>query len=349
MSKLLVIVLMFCSFMLGYRLAEYRHSNLESTPTETFSAIQPLPPGPSAVGPTVTVDTPQQQELTSPVHVQQLLAQQRYQEAIDLLLLIDPRSINTWRLLAEAYAAQNNYVKATEAEIAVIALESDVLRREELLAQVRHSLLNAARTPALFGDDDIWLMSQLESLLNHSDNDGAVHLLLASLYLKHEDSYAAQYHALMAANDSAVQAQAEKILMQLNGDNIPDQLILPLVRLGNQFLVEVSIERYPARLLLDTGAALSGVTTAYATRHPDIIKAQRPIHLHTAAGVTESVLFTVDHFSLGAMQFDQHILALLPMHDSAGFDGLLGIDILGRFDFVIDQTSLTLLLKPRNP
>ena len=50
---------------------------------------------------------------------------------------------------------------------------------------------------------------------------------------------------------------------------------------------------------------------------------------------------------MGNLVFNQHILAQLPMDNSQGFDGLLGVDILGRFDFFIDQDAAVLRLKAR--
>jgi hypothetical protein len=63
--------------------------------------------------------------------------------------------------------------------------------------------------------------------------------------------------------------------------------------------------------------------------------------------VQDSILFTVTQIGIGDLFFKQHILAQFPMDSSVEFDGLLGIDILGRFDFVIDQNAASLKLKPR--
>jgi predicted aspartyl protease len=161
------------------------------------------------------------------------------------------------------------------------------------------------------------------------------------------DTYLAQYHALMALNQTTTKKRAEQILASLEGEKLPEQLKIPLSRLGNQFVAEVVIENNPARMLLDTGASLSGLSKDYTAKYPHLLKSQKPIRLNTASGSVESMLFTVDNLSLGALNFNQHIFAQLPMSDAQGFDGLLGVDILGRFDFVIDQNAAVLTLKAR--
>jgi predicted aspartyl protease len=100
-------------------------------------------------------------------------------------------------------------------------------------------------------------------------------------------------------------------------------------------------------LLLDTGASLSGLSKSYTAKYPAMLKAIKPIRLNTASGTHDSVLFTVTNISIDNLVFNQYILAQLPMDNSQGFDGLLGVDILGRFDFVIDQNAAVLRLKMR--
>lgn len=283
-------------------------------------------------------------------HVNQLIQQGRYDDAIQMLqteLANNSQSAPSWLLLAQAYEKQNNHASAVDAWFRYLNYEVDVVKREQAIASIKRYLLQLHGQPALLADQSHWLIAQLDHLLELSTNDGELHLLLASMYAQAEDDYQAQYHALMAANDPGMQARAEQILAELSGATTPDNLSVPLVRLGNQYLVEVDIEGYPARLLLDTGASLSGVSNIYAGKYPGIVKSTKPIRLNTAAGIADTYLFTVDYLTMGQVTFNQHILTLLPMGNMTEFDGLLGVDILGRFDFVIDQDALLLRLQAR--
>lgn len=282
--------------------------------------------------------------------VDQLIATGRYREAIHLLesRMGDVRDApRAWLYLASIYKKQSQPLAAIDAWFRYVKLELDDQKIDKALRDIRSYLIQLKETPALFNDDYSWLMAQFEELLKYSVNDGELHLIVASLLVQLNDNYQAQYHALMAANDPNVQKRAEAILAKLNGDNLPGESTIALTRFGNQYLVNVSIEGSPARMLLDTGASLSGLSSSYTAKYPGMLKSTKPIRLNTASGTHDSVLFTVTNINMGNLIFNQHILAQLPMDNLQGFDGLLGVDILGRFDFVIDQDAAVLRMKAR--
>lgn len=229
----------------------------------------------------------------------------------------------------------------------ILDLNPMLKKIEQALASVKSYLLDIADKPASFDDNFPWFSEQLNNLLGFNANDSELHVLLASVYLRIEDDYQAQYHALMAVNDPATRQRAEDILAQLNGEEKVEDVVVPLTRYGSQFLVNVNIEGNPARLLLDTGASISGVTGNYILKYPGIVKATKPIRMNTAGGVRETYLFTVDSLSVNNIVFNQHILSALPMENMTEFDGLFGVDILGRYDFVIDQNAALLRLNTR--
>ena len=350
------------AFVLGFSLSEYRNivatqaqlglnesrsispSNLLEAPKDAeLDAVQLAPLNPLAAD-TKTPDA------FSWTQVNQLIANERYTDAIQLLetRMGNPKdAARAWLLLAVVYKKQGYAIAAVDAWFRYVKLEVDTQKSEQALNDLQQYLVQLKANPALFNDDYAWLMAQFEELLKYSANDGELHLELAALLMALKDEYQAQYHALMAVNDPLVQKRAEGILAKLNGEDAPAESVIPLVRYGNQYLVNTHIEGYPARLLLDTGASLSGLSTHYTAKYPTLLKATKPIRLNTAGGARDSVLFTVNQVSIGKVVFNQHILAQLPMDDSIEFDGLLGVDILGRFDFVIDQNAATLKLQPR--
>lgn len=353
------------AFALGFSLSEYRNTTAVQTRLEinNNSSIPPailpensekseeaeLPLVKSVPMNAVVADT-KMPEAFSWAQVNQLIAGARYPEAIRLLesRMGNPKeSARAWLLLASVYKKQGDAVAAVDAWFRYIKLEVDDQKIEKALNDIQQYLVQLKATPALFNEDYAWLMAQFEGLLKYKVNDGELHLVMATLLMELKDEYQAQYHALMAVNDPLVQARAEVILAKLSGEDTPTESVIPLVRYGNQYLVNTQIEGYPARLLLDTGASLSGLSASYTTKYPALLKATKPIRLNTASGARDSVLFTVTQVSMGNLIFHQHILAQLPMDNSVGFDGLLGVDILGRFDFVIDQNTAVLKLRPR--
>ena len=278
------------------------------------------------------------------------MALTNYDEVINLLkehLQNNAGSAQAWLLLATSYQKQGRPVLAMDAWFHYLKLESDAKKLEQAVATMKAYLISLFEKPSLFAEDFSWLAGQINTLLNFSANDSELHVLLASVYSTIGDDYQAQYHALMAVNDPATKKQAEDVLAKLSGNEITKEVVVPLTRFGNQFLVTVMIEGNPARLLLDTGASISGVTNDYVNKYPGIVKATKPIRMNTAGGVRDTYLFTVDNLSINNIVFSQHILSVLPMDNISEFDGLFGIDILGRYDFIVDQNSALLRLNPR--
>lgn len=367
-KKILLITLV--AFSLGYMASEFRSQLLsqkyvvpgsepkQGAPLESALVESMLSPEQQAMAPKVDVqDKVGSQEQKSPdtfswARVDQLMVAAHFDEAIQLLQtrMGDAKdAARAWLLLATIYKKQSQAKLAVDALYRYLKLEVDAQKIERALNEIKRYLLQLKDSPALFNDDYSWLISQFEELLKYRSNDGELHLILARLLLQSNDTYQAQYHALMAVNDPAVQRNAEIILAKLNDKDTPDEVIIPLTRLGNQYLISASVEGYPVRFLLDTGASLSGLANTYTAKYPTMLKATKPIRLNTASGIHDSFLFTVNDIEIGDLVFNQHILAQLPMDNSQGFDGLLGVDILGRFDFVIDQNAGVLRLKARKP
>lgn len=360
-KKILLIII--TAFALGFVASEYRNQqrvNEQHSINRAPVAQSELPP----LSQVTPVTGAQRQavlaqaiqsdgQVTDPfswAQVDQLIASARYDEAIRLLqaqMGDAKRAARAWLVLVSIYKKQSLPIAAVDAWFRYVRLEVDDQKINKALNDIKSYLLQLKATPVLFNEDYSWLMAQFDELLKYNANDGELHLILAALLLQLDDNYQAQYHALMAANDPTAQKKAEVILAQLNGKNTPEELTVPLIRLGNQYLINASIEGYPARLLLDTGASLSGLSSTYTAKYPAMIKAVKPIRLNTASGVHDSFLFTVTNISIENLVFNQHILTQLPMDNSQGFDGLLGVDILGRFDFVIDQDAAVLRLKVR--
>jgi predicted aspartyl protease len=256
-------------------------------------------------------------------------------------------SAQAWLYLAQIFQQQARPEQALEAWFKYLLLEPDVTRRERALVQIQQYLAQLYERPNNLSAS--WLIAQLDKLMQNTAGDGALHLMAANLQLQLGDEYQAQYHALMAANDPKVQTQAEAILAKLGrATSLTDEVTVPLLAFGDQHLLAVTIDGRAAKLLLDTGASISGVSDVFIARYPALVRgATKPIQLNTASGTVESYLFNVDTLGMGSLLFQRHLLARLPMGESTEFDGLLGVDILGRYDFVIDRDALLLRLKAR--
>lgn len=283
------------------------------------------------------------------------IATGNYGQAVPLLeqlLQTDPQLAEAMRLLARVYEEQGQHEQAVAIWFRYFSAEIDAQKIEAGLQYLANYLVRLASNPVLFGERQAWLMQQLNDLIRLTPDNGELHLRLASMHLDDKEKELAQYHALMAANQVDTRARADALLILISGDGLNnaargEEVTIALQRFGKQFLVPVTIDGISARLLLDTGASISGLTATFVERHYSLVRNTKPIKLNTASGTVDSYLFVVNSLNIASLEFTQHLLARLPMDNANQFDGLLGVDILGRFEFVIDQEKAELYLRKR--
>ncbi len=152
-----------------------------------------------------------------------------------------------------------------------------------------------------------------------------------------------------AVNDARYAQQVADIRRQLDFAREELQspsLRVPLTREGKHFVVDAQIDNaVMARLLLDTGASVSVLKDAI-TAQLLVFDVVDSLSVNTANGVVQGRRLRLPQMSMGELRLDNIEVGTLPL-DSLKFDGLLGMDVLGQFDFVIDQEQSELLLRPR--
>jgi len=148
---------------------------------------------------------------------------------------------------------------------------------------------------------------------------------------------------LLFGNNSVTQFahQLQRTIDQQLAQQFTDTIAL--TRLDNHFLVPVQIDGDIFMLLLDTGASLTLLSKTLANRSTK----QETITLATANGTVTVPTMVVAQVQLGHQVLHHISVALTKNMGIGGADGLLGMDILKRFHFVIDQEHATLRLTPR--
>jgi len=282
--------------------------------------------------------------------VNRLMALADYDRAITVLQQQLGGTVNQaqiWVTLGQIYKLQKQPAAALDAWFRVLRIEGDGQKLEATQVTIKNYLLQIKENFAVFGLDYPWLLAELDELSKYRASDAELHLAIAEIALKLNDHYQAQYHALLAMSEPSLQMRAETILTKLDAPNLIGQVSIPLTRVGKQFVVDATVDGYPVRLLLDTGAAISGLSAGFTAKYPELLKGQKPIRINTAGGSYNTFLFAVNNINIGDLVFNQHMLVQLSLANSSYFDGLLGVDILGRFEFVIDQDAAVLKLKMR--
>jgi len=127
------------------------------------------------------------------------------------------------------------------------------------------------------------------------------------------------------------------------------QVEVPMVDLG-WLVVPVYLNDEPIalRFVLDTGASWTAVSAQTAERFSR--RPGREIEVQGASGLTQAVLATVPSLRIGEFSLDDRDVIVLPdqdlVSDDQAFDGILGADILSRFDVMIDAPNGSLWLYP---
>lgn len=154
------------------------------------------------------------------------------------------------------------------------------------------------------------------------------------------------------------QPYADEQLAQLDTFTRPDKQSnitrIPLDRIGNQYTLELGFDNRPVRLMIDTGASTTAVTTRTWSRLSSRVASQfiGVFKVNTAAGFIQAPMFTIKSISMGPLQLEDVSVMVIPSR-MMGDDperspqGLLGMNILSQFNFQIDQQNATLLLSPR--
>jgi len=116
---------------------------------------------------------------------------------------------------------------------------------------------------------------------------------------------------------------------------------IPLTKLGEHFLIDVTINNQALTLLLDTGATLTMIDEAKLNSSLHVIKEN--IVLNTAGGKIGAKLQEAERFSIEDIELENfQIVSSSFKHNGA--DGLLGMNFFKKFKFKIDQEEAILYL-----
>lgn len=130
--------------------------------------------------------------------------------------------------------------------------------------------------------------------------------------------------------------------------NLGSDILVPLNRVGNSFLVNTSINGRSSPLLLDTGASITALSKDLI-RRLNLEPTGRSIQLSTANGIARSNLYRAKRIRLGRLAVDNLIVAEIDLKRNSGFQGLLGTDLLNRintnYSYLIDNQNNALIFR----
>nr|WP_242698700.1 retropepsin-like aspartic protease [Alteromonas sp. 5E99-2] len=120
-----------------------------------------------------------------------------------------------------------------------------------------------------------------------------------------------------------------------------------LIRSRDHFLVDITIEQTPVRLLIDTGASITALSARTVDRLTEKYDAEflGVFQVSTASGVIDAPMVAFRELQLGKFTFSDLPVIVLPSDPFDEAEGLLGMNVLRAFDFKIDQKTPALQLR----
>jgi aspartyl protease len=123
-------------------------------------------------------------------------------------------------------------------------------------------------------------------------------------------------------------------------------VLVPVTLIGRSVIVPVTFNRsVNANLLLDTGASMTMISRRLASNLALALTASRLFS--GIGGTVNAKIGHVNSIKVGAAEVSSMPVAIHDIPQVPRFDGLLGMDFLGRFQVSVDHAKNLLVLTPR--
>ena len=275
--------------------------------------------------------------------------------------------VDAWRQLGSVSAELGDWDTAVTALLASSAQEYEPQAYEASL----RALLRAAsyaRASLEQRSDQLSILALYQRLYDVHPSYARFQLELAQAHLRLNDYQSARSYLDPLVYDTELGAIAQQLLANIDSslakqekiqnpiepvsqtDSRTSDIKIPLIRAGNSLLVDVSINSSSIRLLLDTGATITALSSD--TIHRLGLKPTgRSISLSTANGLTQSQLYSADRLNLGRLRLENLMVAEVDLGRRSQVDGLLGTDVLKQlskqFSYLIDDQQNALIFRKK--
>jgi len=260
-------------------------------------------------------------------------------------LKIEPENTQARLQLIEAYNNNEEYAKAIEtirvlSESSDSAIEQD--RLNQRVIQLSKIYIDALNKAEKFQQ----LIDFLEKEIEIGTNSEFFTFNLGKFYAVTKKEYPLATKLLKEIEFDETYGEKAKALLQSmeklkkENNNTNYTYKFPLEKKGEHFILSVSINDTPLKLLLDTGASRTLIDEELI---PSLISLNRELTLQTAGGLITSKVKEAHTFKIEELEIKEFQLLTAPFKNRKA-DGLLGMDFLKKFTFKIDQEKHLLYL-----
>ena len=261
-------------------------------------------------------------------------------------LKIEPENIKTRLQLIEAYQITEEYNRSIEILIKLLNSSNSAIEQELYHKEIIR--ISQIYIDKLIKDKNFQqLIAFLEKHIEYEFNTTFYTFTLAKHYTDTKEYHLAKKLLKEIEFDEEYGERAKALLKKIeNRGNIEENYTykFPLIKDGEQFLIEVNIDEIPLKLLLDTGASYSLIDE---NKLSSLTVIEEEITLQTPAGNIISKLQQAQSFKIKELELKEFKVVTTPFKEKNA-DGLLGMNFFKKFKFKIDQKGEILYLTKNN-
>lgn len=271
--------------------------------------------------------------------------------------------LDVWIFLANSAINDHDWPLAHNANIKVSQLENDPVQLEQ---HFKRLLFSASKLRSNFENtnDELSINAMYQELSNIHPAYTRFQIELAFSHLRLNNVKMAKALLIALRYDTELGTVAQRTLDKINTQTqqkatvatppvfLPkrNQVVVPLITSGSSFLIDVIIDRKKARLLLDTGASITALSSSLIAQLK-LPETGQTIRISTANGLNDAKLYRVKRLLLGRLELRDMVIAEINLAPNNRFQGLLGTDALNQlkpeYSYLIDNLESALIFRQR--
>lgn len=248
-------------------------------------------------------------------------------------------------LMAEAYLADERYMLAIDTAISLNTFVQDEIGKEQIAMLIDKAEARYSEEIKQTGHFDK-MLGLYEKLINSYSDQAVYYYRMAETQKKlnlFEDALASLDYITYDGSWGKQARDLASIIQQLV--DLEGGIRVPVEQVGDHYIVSASINGVPGiQLLIDTGSSLCSLRPNVAESLGITVDYDKRVVINLAVGTTSAPIATADLFEVGEARLNNLKINVIEMPVGVAEDGLLGMNFLGRYRWLINQEEKMLYL-----